>query len=142
MNAVTLTGNLGHDPEIFYAKNGTAITRFTVYVHDQYKDKSGKTQKISHRVTVKAFRRLAEVAAEHLKSGHKVGVTGRLVEEKWEKEGEKPDSALRVYASRLEFLSGSEAQKAAAGVAGSPESAASSVQPPAAIDEITDLEPF
>ena len=97
MNSVQLIGRLTHDPEPHTTPNGTPLTTFRLAVDHP-------RRKLANFITVKAWRRLAEVAAEHLARGRRVAVWGSLEHEEWATaDGERRDR-LVVVASRVEFL--------------------------------------
>ena len=78
INKVTILGNLGSDPEVRFAKNGTAIANFNVATTDRWKDATGaKKEKTEwHRVVI--FGKQAETAGQYLKKGSPVMIEGSL----------------------------------------------------------------
>lgn len=97
MNSVQLIGRLTHDPEPQATPNGTPLTTFRFAVDHP-------RRQLANFITVTAWRRLAEVAAEHLARGRRVAVWGSLEHEEWTTtDGERRDR-LVVVASRVEFL--------------------------------------
>ena len=85
VNKVTLIGNLGRDPEVRTAQDGSKIVNISVATSEYWKDKvtgERKDRTEWHRVVV--FNdRLAEVAERYLKKGSKVYVEGQLQTRKW-----------------------------------------------------------
>lgn len=85
INKVILVGNLGRDPEVRYAQDGTKIVNFPVATSETWKDRqSGDRREKTewHRVVI--FNdRLGEVAEKYLKKGAKVYVEGALQTRKW-----------------------------------------------------------
>lgn len=73
MNTITITGNVGRDPELKYSANGTAVVKFSV-ADTTGKDDNKKT--VWHDVVV--FKEQAEHVAASVKKGSRVIVTGRL----------------------------------------------------------------
>lgn len=86
---ITIDGNLTADPELRFVPSGAATARFTVASTprvkkgDQWED--GETTFLA--VTV--WRELAEGAAETLRKGDNVVVTGKLKQRSYEKDGQK-----------------------------------------------------
>jgi single-strand DNA-binding protein len=90
-NIVLLVGNLGGDPELSSASNGTDIASFSVGTSrpkrdgegKTYKDESGFTAKDTewHRVT--CFNGLGRVVSQHATKGMLVSVRGRLHYTRW-----------------------------------------------------------
>jgi single-strand DNA-binding protein len=89
---LTVVGNLTADPELRYTNSGAAVASFTVastprhFSKDQNQWVDGDT--LFMRCSV--WRATAENAAESLRKGNRVIVTGRLITRSYEtKEGEK-----------------------------------------------------
>ncbi len=73
MNTITISGNVGRDPELKYSAGGTAVVKFSV-ADTTGKDDNKKT--VWHDVVV--FKEQAEHVAASVKKGSRVIVTGRL----------------------------------------------------------------
>src|ERR1700712_414156 len=85
VNKVILVGNLGKDPEVRNAQNGTKIVTFTLATSESWNDKASGERKEKtewHRVVV-FNERIADVAERFLKKGRKVYVEGSLQTRKW-----------------------------------------------------------
>jgi single-strand DNA-binding protein len=96
MNLVTVTGNLGQDPEIFYSANsGDPIASFSLAV------RSGREKTTWLKVT--AFKKTAEVCETYLHKGARIIVSGYLDQDKWEKDG-KSYSTIKLIANQIEFI--------------------------------------
>ena len=109
VNKVILIGNLGKDPEVRYAANGSAICNITLATSRVSKDKtSGERQEQTEWHRVVFFDRLAEIAGEYLKKGKSIYVEGRLQTRKWtDKEGVERYST-EIVANELTMLGGRE----------------------------------
>jgi len=85
INKVILVGNLGRDPEVRYAQDGTKIVNFSLATSESWRDKSSGERREKtewHRVVI--FNdRLGEVAEKFLHKGSKVYVEGALQTRKW-----------------------------------------------------------
>nr|WP_321986600.1 single-stranded DNA-binding protein [uncultured Lichenicoccus sp.] len=85
VNKVILIGNLGKDPEVRNAQNGSKIVTFTLATSESWNDKASGERKEKtewHRVVV--FNEQAAGFAERfLKKGRKVYVEGALQTRKW-----------------------------------------------------------
>ena len=95
MNTTTITGRLTADPELRFTPGGTAVTTLRVANNDR--------DEHPVFVTVTTFDKLAQVVADHLVKGRRVGITSRLHLEEWETEGQKR-SRLTVIANQVDFL--------------------------------------
>ena len=105
MQKVLLIGYLGHDPEVRYSRQGTAVAQFSVATTERWKDKSGELQEHTEWFAVKTFGRRAEIAGEYLHKGSRVYIEGRKRTESWDNKqtGGKHFRDL-VYVDKLEFL--------------------------------------
>ena len=85
VNKVILVGNLGRDPEVRYAQDGTKIVNFTMATSESWKDKtSGERREKTEWHRVVLFNdRLGDVAERFLRKGSKVYVEGALQTRKW-----------------------------------------------------------
>lgn len=85
INKVIIVGNLGKDPEVRYAPDGTKIANMTVATNESWRDKATGERKDKtewHRVVI--FNdKLSEIAEKYLKKGSKVYVEGQLQTRKW-----------------------------------------------------------
>lgn len=87
VNKVILIGNLGQDPDLKNAQNGSAICNLNLATDESYKDRQTgqlvpKTE--WHRVVL--FGKVADVAGQYLKKGSKVYIEGKLQTRKWQGE--------------------------------------------------------
>jgi single-strand DNA-binding protein len=111
-NIVLLVGNLGADPELRSANNGTDIASFSVGTSRPKRDSEGKTFKDEsgftakdtewHRVT--CFNGLGRVVAQHATKGMLISVRGRIHYTRWtDKEGVER-YGCEVIADDVQFL--------------------------------------
>jgi single-strand DNA-binding protein len=103
-NEVTFTGNLGKDPEMSYTPNGNACTKFSIAV-GQGKDKPVMW------LNVETWKQCAEQCNNRLTKGTRIEIKGRLVQDHWEKDGQKR-SNFKVVAQTVRLLKRSEGQAA------------------------------
>ncbi len=104
VNKVILIGNLGRDPEVRNAQDGTKIVNFTMATSETWRDKATGERKDRtewHRIVI--FNdRLADVATQYLKKGMKVYVEGQLQTRKWtDKESGQEKYTTEVVISRF-----------------------------------------
>ncbi|HEY5712611.1 MAG TPA: single-stranded DNA-binding protein [Allosphingosinicella sp.] len=112
-NIVLLVGNLGADPELRSANNGTDIAVFNLGTSRPRRDAEGKTYKDSsgftakdtewHRVT--CFNGLGRIIAQHASKGMLVSVKGRLHYTKWTDREGIERYGCEVIADDVQFLS-------------------------------------
>ncbi|MFQ5764460.1 MAG: single-stranded DNA-binding protein [Rhodospirillales bacterium] len=85
INKVILVGNLGRDPEVRYAQDGTKIVNFSLATSERWKDKqTGEPREKTEWHRVVLFNdRLGDVAEKYLRKGSKVYIEGQLQTRKW-----------------------------------------------------------
>lgn len=69
VNKVILVGNLGAEPELNQTKNGAAVTTLALATNEIRQDSAGEKHEHTEWHRVVFWRRLAEIACEHLKKG-------------------------------------------------------------------------
>jgi len=100
-----LLGNVGGNPEVRATPNGGYVTRFSLATNESWKDRqSGLLQERTewHRIVV--FNRLAEVAAQYLRSGSKIFLEGSLRTQKWEDKNGVGRSTTEIVAQAFHML--------------------------------------
>ena len=98
MNSVNLIGNLCSDVELKELSDEKKVATFRVAVNRGGKDAGADFFRIA------AWDRQAELCAQYLCKGKRVGIEGRLRSHSWEDEGQKR-SLVEVVANRVQFLS-------------------------------------
>jgi len=97
MNMVILTGNLASDVELREFGEDKKLATFRLAV-----DRATKTDEADF-FRIAAWDQQAQVCADFLAKGRKIGVEGRLRYHAWE-EGDEKKSRVEVVAHRIEFL--------------------------------------
>ena len=98
MNVVTLIGNLATDVELRDVGQDMQVATFLLAVDRPAKDEADF-------VRVSTWNKQAEVCAQYLAKGRKVGIDGRLRSSSWEDSDGNKRNAIEVVANRVEFLS-------------------------------------
>ena len=105
VNKVIIVGNLGNDPEVRYAANGSAIANISIATSESWTDKNtgDKQEKTEwHRVVM--FNRLGEIAGEYLRKGSKVYVEGKLQTRKWQDQSGQDRYTTEIVANTMQML--------------------------------------
>jgi len=97
MNMVILTGNLASDVELREFGDEKKLATFRLAV-----DRASKTDEADF-FRIAAWDQQAQVCADFLAKGRKIGVEGRLRYHAWE-DGDEKKSRVEVVAHRIEFL--------------------------------------
>ena len=98
MNVVTLIGNLATDVELRDVGEDRQVANFLLAI-----SRPGKEE--ADFVRISAWNKQAELCAQYLAKGRKVGVDGRLRSSSWEDGDGNKRNAIEVVANRVEFLS-------------------------------------
>ena len=107
VNKAIVVGNLGNDPEIRYAANGSAIASISVATSERWKDKnSGEQQELTEWHRIKLFGRQAELAGEYLKKGSQVYIEGRIQTSKYQDKDGNDRWSTEIVAREMTFLGG------------------------------------
>ena len=99
MNSVCLIGNLATDVEIREVGEDKKVASFLLAVGRGGRDAGADF------VGVSVWDRLAELCAEYLSKGRRVGVDGYLRSRNWEEEGRRR-RVVEVVGQRVDFLGG------------------------------------
>ena len=106
MNVVTLIGNLATDVELREVGEDLQVASFLLAV-----DRPGKDE--ADFVRISTWNKQAELCAQYLAKGRKVGVDGRLRSSSWEDSDGTKRSSIEIVANRVEFLSSRGKEEAA-----------------------------
>lgn len=140
VNRVTILGNAGHDPEIRYATNGTAVVNVSLATSRSWKDKAGEKQEETEWHRVVAYDKLAEIIGQYVKKGSSIYIEGRLKTRKWQDKDGKDVYTTEVIAEQMQLLGGRE--EAAPAARPAPTRAAPSRAPSTGFDDMPSDIPF
>ena len=116
INKVILVGNLGNDPEVRYANNGSAIANISVATTESWKDRNtGEQQERTEWHRVVMFNRLGEIAGEYLKKGSQVYIEGKLQTRKWQDQSGQDRYTTEIVANEMQMLGGRASSDMGAG---------------------------
>lgn len=88
MNSVNIVGNITRDPELRQITSDFAVCEFGLAINGQVKQ-NGEWVDYPNFFDVKFFGKKAEVISKHFCKGKKIGVTGKLKQERWESDAGK-----------------------------------------------------
>lgn len=104
MNTVSLIGNLATDVELREVGEDKRVASFLLAVGRGGRDAGADF------VGVSVWDRQAELCAEYLSKGRRVGVEGYLRSRNWEEEGRRR-RVVEVVAKRVDFLGGARREE-------------------------------
>ena len=120
MLKLLVTGNLGRDPEMRYAPDGTPVTSFSLASTRRYKTSDGQTQEQTTWLSVSVWGTQAEPCHQYLKKGSRVLVEGTLVADDnghpkiWKGNDSAAHTSFDVRALHVEFLTPKSADQSGA----------------------------
>jgi single-strand DNA-binding protein len=100
LNTVTLVGRVGGDPDVKYFESGSVVCTFTLAVNRQSKNADQPDW-----FNIELWGRQAQVAADYVRKGSLIGVSGALKLETWKDRSTGADRSKPVIrGDRLELL--------------------------------------
>jgi single-strand DNA-binding protein len=110
LNKVNLVGRSGRDPEVKYFESGSVVCKFTVAVNRS----SSNRDEPPDWFDVEAWGKTAEIAANYVKKGSLVGVSGSLKFDRWtdRTSGDERQKSV-ILIDRLELLTSRKENEAA-----------------------------
>lgn len=96
MNNITVTGNVGRDPELKYTAGNMAVLKFSIA---DTRGKDDKKHTSWHDVVV--FGEQAETAANQLSKGSRVIVAGRIQVDNYEKKDGTKAKKVEILADEI-----------------------------------------
>lgn len=112
LNRVILIGRLTRDPEMRYTPNGVASVRFGIAVQRPFTNQQGERE--ADFIDIRAWRKLAETCATHLKKGRLVAIEGRLEVRSYETQDGQKRKSVEVVADDVRFLDRAQQDQAPA----------------------------
>ncbi|HEY9659114.1 MAG TPA: single-stranded DNA-binding protein [Allocoleopsis sp.] len=99
LNLITLVGRVGRDPEVKYFESGSVVCRLTLAV-----DRGRKNSDEPDWFNLEIWGKTAEVAANYVRKGSLIGVTGALKFDRWQDRNtgaERTSPVVKVDQMRL-----------------------------------------
>jgi single-strand DNA-binding protein len=95
---------LTRDPELRSLSSGTSLLSLGLAVNGRQKDQTGNWVDKPNFFDVKVFGAQADMLANHLAKGRRIGVDGRLDWSSWEAQDGSKRSKVEVVAQSVQFL--------------------------------------
>lgn len=109
LNSVTLIGRLTRDGELKYTSGGLPVMKLSLAVNRSVK-KGDKWEDEASFFDVTLFGKLGESLQRFLVKGKRLGLTGSLKQDRWEKDVNK-QSRIGIIADNIQLLDGGEAKQ-------------------------------
>ena len=106
INVVTISGNIGRDPELRQTQGGTQVLTFSLAVSDRKRNpQTGEWENATNWIPCVVFGNRAESLSRFLAKGMKCAVEGKLRQSSYQgKDGQKR-SKIEVIVDEVEFMS-------------------------------------
>ena len=99
INSITLVGRVGRDPEVRYFESGTVVANLTLAVNRRNRDDEPDW------FNLEIWGKQAQVAADYVKKGSLIGITGSFKLDTWKDRNTGEDRNKPVVrVDRLELL--------------------------------------
>jgi single-strand DNA-binding protein len=109
LNSINLVGRLTRDPEMRTLPNGTAVAEIGLATNSA--QKSGDSwEDYANFFNVRVFGKRAETLAKNCTKGDRIGVTGRLQQQRWEAENGGKRERVCIIADTFQFLNAPKGQ--------------------------------
>lgn len=105
LNQCNFIGNVGKI-ETRYMPNGEAVTNMSIACNETWKNKDGTKQEKCEWVNATVYRKLAEIAAEYVKVGQQVFISGKLATRKWQDKEGKDRYTTDIIVGEMQMLGG------------------------------------
>ena len=108
INKSILVGRLTADSKLSYTKSNYPILNFSIASNRSVKVNGNWEEKTSF-INVRLWGKRGESLANYLKKGQMVGIDGKLIQDRYEKDGQKV-SLVFVEADNVQLLGGKKGQ--------------------------------
>ena len=99
VNSITLVGRAGRDPEVRYFESGSVVANLTLAVNRRSRDEEPDW------FNLEIWGKQAQVAADYVKKGSLLGITGSMRFQKWTDRSTREERSKPVVnVDRLELL--------------------------------------
>lgn len=104
VNKAIIVGNLGADPEIKEAKNGSTIATISVATSESWTDKQGQKQEKTEWHRVVFFNKTAEIVGKYLNKGSQIYIEGRIQYRQWEAEDGSTRYSTEIMGDKMQMI--------------------------------------
>jgi len=102
INNAVLTGRMVREAELKYTSSGTAVANFTLAVDRRFKNANGERE--TDFINCVAWRKTAEILAEHTGKGSLIGVEGNIQTRNYENSQGQKVYVTEVVVDNFTFL--------------------------------------
>lgn len=106
INNVTLVGRVTKDADIRYTASGTAVLNFSIAVNESRKQGEKWVEEAGF-FDVTLFGKAGERVHQYMTKGKQVAISGRLQQQRWQKDGQNY-SKVTVVANYVQLFGGAQ----------------------------------
>jgi len=103
LNKVILCGRLTRDPEVRYAKSGSAVVSFSVATNRTWRDQQGAEQREVEFHSCVAYGATAEAIGQYMTKGSTILIEGRLHTSSWDGQEGTKRYRTDIVCERVQF---------------------------------------
>lgn len=103
LNSVILEGHLTKNAELSFLQTGTAICKFSIANNKSKKNTAGEYESIASFFDAELWGPYAQSMSPHLTKGRHIAITGKLAQDRWEKDGQK-FSRVKIVVDELRLF--------------------------------------
>ena len=104
VNKVILMGYLAADPDFTSTTGGKSVTNFKIATNRDWKSTDGEKHQETDYHRIVAWKKLAEIAAQHLKKGAAVYEEGRLMNHQYTDKNGIERQITEIVADTINFI--------------------------------------
>lgn len=103
MNKAMIIGRLTRDPELKYTQNGAPVCSFAI-AHNYVYTKDGEKIDVVSFFNCVAWNKTGEIINTYFKKGQRIGVTGRLLQRRWQDQDGNSRQAVDIVVDEFDFI--------------------------------------
>lgn len=98
---IDLEGRVTHDPILRKTKTGKSVCVFAIAMDHPVK---GEAKPYVSYIDIETWEKLADLCAENIKKGRLIQATGRLKQDRWQDDGGKSRSKIKLVSNQVKFI--------------------------------------
>lgn len=103
INQLVIEGHLTKNAELSYLQTGTAICKFSIANNKSKKNTAGEYESVASFFDAELWGPYAPSMSPHLTKGRHIAITGKLAQDRWEKDGQK-FSRVKIVVDELRLF--------------------------------------
>jgi len=104
LNRAEIIGNVGKDVDLRRTTGGKAVLKFSVATNEEWIAKDGEKKKHTEWHNIVVFGGSAEWLSNQIRTGDKIGVTGKIRSRTWDKQDGSKGYATDIQVNNLDNI--------------------------------------